>query len=52
MKFTPEVHEVNRAGTKNPIKSVVGKKVASGLRSRLQDKLNFMNQGQFNTLAD
>jgi len=49
MKFTPEVHEVNRNGTKNPIKSSVGKKVANGLRNRLQEKLNFMSQGQYNT---
>lgn len=53
MRFAPEVHEVNVNGTKKPIKSAMGKKVGTGLRNRLQEKLNFMNQeGQFNTLAD
>lgn len=53
MKFAPEVHEVNLKGTKNPVvKPSLSKKVGAGLRNRLQEKLNFMNQGNFNTLAD
>lgn len=52
MLFSPEVHAINLRGTKNPIKSNVGKKVGSVLRDRLNEKLNFLNTGQFNTLAD
>ena len=52
MKFAPEVHEISNKGTKNPIKSTMSKKVGAGLRHRLQEKLGYLNQGQFNTLAD
>ena len=52
MRFAPEVHEINNKGTKNPIKSSMSKKVGLGLRNRLQEKLGFLNEGQFNTLAD
>jgi len=53
MRFAPEVHEINHFGTKKPkIKSPLSKKAAAGLRSRMQEKLNFLNVGQNGTLAD
>ena len=30
----------------------MAKKVGQNLRKRLHEKLNFLNEGQFNTLAD
>ena len=36
MRFAPEVHEVNHAGTKKPlIKSPMAKKVAAAMRIRM-----------------
>lgn len=52
MRFAPEIHEVNLKGTRQPIKSKMARKMEVGLRQRMQDKLNFLNQGQFGTLAD
>jgi len=56
MRFAPEVHEVNHAGTKKPlIKSPMAKRAAAAMRTRMQEKLgqlNFLNVGQFGTLAD
>lgn len=52
MRFAPEIHEVNLKGTRQPIKCKMSRKVEMGLRQRLQDKLNFLNAGQFGTLAD
>lgn len=51
MLFTPEVHEINVRGTKKPIKGGSSKK-GGQMRGRMQDKLDYLNANQFNTLAD
>ena len=53
MRFAPEIHEVNLRGTKKPIiASKMAKSMGQAMRDRLQEKLNFLNAGQFGTLAD
>lgn len=52
MRFAPEIHEVNLKGTRQPIKSKMARKVEQGLRQRMQDKLNFLNGGNFGSLGD
>ena len=51
MRFAPEIHEINYKGSKNPIASQTKGKRA-GLRNRLEEKLDYLNSGQFGTLAD
>ena len=42
MRFAPEIHEINHRGTKKPIK-----RAGQGLRGRLEQKLDYLNSGQF-----
>ena len=52
MIFTPEVHAINLRGTKKPIVSSTAKKIGAALKNQLHEKLNFLNAGNFGTLAD
>ena len=49
MRFAPEVHEIDLKGRRQPIKSKTSKRA---LRDRMNAKMDFLNQGQYQTLAD
>lgn len=52
LRFRPEVHEVNVTGSKRPILSARPSKRPTGLRQRMQEKLEYLNAGINGTLAD
>ena len=52
MRFAPEIHEVNLKGTRKPIKSKMARKVEHGLRSRMQEKLNMLDEGHFGNMDE
>jgi len=50
MRFAPEVHEVNHAGSKQPIKSTKANRLAVAMRQRMEEKLAFLNGGTFDAM--
>jgi len=49
MKFAPEIHEVNTRGSKKPI---VSKGKNKARMQRLEQRLDYLNADQYETLVD